>query len=150
MNELRELYQELVLDHGKKPRNYRPMDEPYRHSVGYNPVCGDKLSLFVRVNESDVVEDVSFQGTGCAISTASASLLTEALKGKTATEAMDLMRQFTAMLIDPENDTDPDALGKLAVFEGVKDFPVRVKCATLAWRTLEAALDGRDTPVTTE
>ena len=149
MSELRELYQELILDHGKRPRNFHAMENPDRESVGYNPLCGDKLVLYVRLDGDKVVE-VSFQGSGCAISTASASLLTEVLKGKSRTEIDQILGEFVAMLTEETTEPDLDKLGKLAVFQGVREFPVRVKCATLAWRTLEAALEGLDEPVTTE
>jgi nitrogen fixation NifU-like protein len=148
MSELRDLYQEVVLDHGRSPRNLRDMADATSQSVGFNPLCGDKLTLFVRY-EDDVVQDVSFQGTGCAISTASASLLTEAIRGKTRAEVEELMEAFIEMLT-ADTATDPERLGKLAVFSGVRDFPVRVKCATLSWRTLEAALSGKNDEVTTE
>jgi nitrogen fixation NifU-like protein len=148
MTDLRDLYQELVLDHGRHPRNFRAMADATQHSVGFNPLCGDKLSLFIRL-EGDVVRDVSFQGSGCAISTASASLLTETVKGKTRAQVEALLADFVAMLTH-NGAGDPARLGKLAVFAGVRDFPVRVKCATLSWRTLEAALGGATDPVTTE
>ena len=144
-SDLRDLYQEVVLDHGRKPRNFRPMETPDAQSVGFNPLCGDKLTLFLRY-DNDTVQDASFQGTGCAISMASASLLTEAVKGKTRHEVEAMLQAFLAMLT---GDGDASKLGKLAVFSGVRDFPVRVKCATLSWRTLEAAFSGDD-EVTTE
>lgn len=148
MSDLRDLYQEVVLDHGRNPRNLRKLENADRQAVGFNPLCGDKLTLYV-CYEGDVVQDISFQGTGCAISTASASLLTEVLKGKTRSEVDALFADFIALLT---SETPPalERLGKLVVFAGVKDFPVRVKCATLAWRTLEAALDGNVDQVTTE
>ncbi|MCA9755703.1 MAG: SUF system NifU family Fe-S cluster assembly protein [Candidatus Eisenbacteria bacterium] len=149
MSELRELYQELVLDHGKHPRNFHGMEDADRQSVGYNPLCGDKLTLYLKL-EGDTVKDVSFQGAGCAISTASASLLTETLKGRTRAEVDQVIREFIHMLTEGSPDDDVEHLGKLVVFQGVREFPVRVKCATLAWRTLEAALHGQDEPVTTE
>lgn len=147
MSDLRELYQEVVLDHGRNPRNFRSMDSPDRQSVGFNPLCGDKLTVYVRYRD-EVVEDVSFQGSGCAISTASASLLTEAVRGKTKDEAEAMAREFVAMVTGGE--ADPAHVGKLAVLAGVRDYPVRVKCATLPWRTLEAALHDRQDPVSTE
>ena len=148
MTDLRDLYQELVLDHGRHPRNFRAMADATQHSVGFNPLCGDKLSLFLRL-DGDVVRDASFQGSGCAISTASASLLTETVKGKTRAQVETLLADFVAMLTH-NGAGDPARLGKLAVFAGVRDFPVRVKCATLSWRTLEAALGGATDSVTTE
>ncbi len=148
MSDLRDLYQELVLDHGRKPRNFRVMDDATTRAVGFNPLCGDKLTLFLRY-ANDVVQDASFQGSGCAISTASASLLTESVRGKSRREVEKLLALVSAMLTG-DGATDPAALGKLAVFGGVKDFPIRVKCATLSWRTLEAALDGVGDEITTE
>ena len=150
MSELRDLYQEVVLDHGKNPRNFRPMDDATRQSVGFNPLCGDKLTLFLRYDE-DVVQDASFQGSGCAISTASASILTEVVKGKRREEVERLIASFIDMLTSENGEAvDRAKLGKLAVFAGVRDFPVRVKCATLSWRTLEAALGESTDEVTTE
>ena len=141
-----DLYQDLILDHAKHPRNSRAMADANRNAEGYNPLCGDKLKLYVKM-EGDVVKDASFQGSGCAISTASASLMTESLKGKTRDEALKLLDKFHNLLT---TDT-PVAkdLGKLVVF-GVRDYPSRVKCATLAWHTLKSALDGVAEPVTTE
>lgn len=146
MSDMRELYQELILDHGQNPRNRRSMEDctnkaHCRQAEGHNPLCGDKLTLYIQT-EDERVSDLAFEGAGCAIFTASSSLLTDALKGKTLDEARDLMRSFLDMLTDEETAVDPDTLGKLAVFAGVREYPVRVKCAALAWRTLEAALDG--------
>ncbi len=146
MSDLRDLYQELILDHGQNPRNRRSIEDcssktDCRQAEGHNPLCGDKLTLYIRT-EDDRVSDLAFQGAGCAIFTASSSLLTDALKGKTLDEARDLLRRFLEMLTDEEVAVDPTTLGKLAVFAGVREYPVRVKCAALAWRTLEAALDG--------
>jgi nitrogen fixation NifU-like protein len=132
-----DLYQEIILDHSKRPRNCHPMDDANRRAEGYNPLCGDKLKLFLKL-EGDVVKDVSFIGSGCAISTASASLMTESLKGKTRDEALKLLDKFHELLT-----TDAavrEDLGKLVVFCGVRDYPARVKCATLAWHTLKSAL----------
>jgi len=142
-----DLYQEIILDHSKRPRNCHPMDDANRKAEGYNPLCGDKLKLFLKV-EGDVVKDVSFVGSGCAISTASASLMTESLKGKTRDEALKLLDKFHELLT-----TDAairEDLGKLVVFCGVRDYPARVKCATLAWHTLKSALTNAGDPVTTE
>ncbi len=147
MSDLRQLYQELILDHNKKPRNFRKLDGAHRSAEGFNPLCGDKITLYVRIADG-VVEDIAFQGSGCAISTASASLMTAALKGKTLAEAEALFQNFHRLLTGQTADTAQ--LGKLAVFSGVNEFPVRVKCATLAWHTLRAALGGQDEPVTTE
>jgi len=139
-----DLYQEIILDHSKRPRNCHPMDDANRKAEGYNPLCGDKLKLFLKM-EGDVVKDVSFVGSGCAISTASASLMTESLKGKTREEALKLLDKFHELLT-----TDAairDDLGKLVVFCGVRDYPARVKCATLAWHTLKSALTNPGDPV---
>ena len=146
--ELRELYQEYVLDHGRRPRNFRHPEGATHSAEGYNPLCGDKISVKVVV-EGDVIADIGFQGAGCAISTASASTMTEALKGKTVREARDLFGAFLSMV---KGDTEPDeeVLDTLAAFAGVAEFPMRVKCATLAWHTLTAALEGSGEPVTTE
>jgi nitrogen fixation NifU-like protein len=149
MSDLRELYQEVILDHQKKPRNFRAQDGA-RHVEGYNPLCGDRVTVYVRL-DGDVVRDVSFQGSGCAISTASASMMTESLKGKTRAEAEALFRSFHELVTGTPNEpAGAEALGKLAVFSGVREFPVRVKCATLPWHTFHAALGGDDKPVSTE
>jgi nitrogen fixation protein NifU and related proteins len=140
MNELRELYQEMILDHGKHPRNFRFPAGANREAEGYNPLCGDRLILKLVV-EGDRVVDAGFQGAGCAISTAAASTMTEVVKGKTRDEVLALMSDFHD-LVTGKKSPDPEAFGKLAVFSGVVDFPMRVKCATLAWHTLRAALDG--------
>ena len=142
-----ELYQETILDHSKRPRNCHAMADADRKAEGYNPLCGDKLKLYVKM-DGDIVRDASFEGSGCAISTASASLMTESLKGKTKEDAIILLDKFHDLLT-----TDSPAakdLGELVVFCGVRDYPARVKCATLAWHTLRSALDGVDTPVSTE
>jgi nitrogen fixation NifU-like protein len=145
-HELRDLYQELILDHKRRPRNFREMADANRVVEGHNPLCGDHLHLFVKVEEGRIA-DVSFVGQGCAISTASASLLTEILKGKTVAEAQTLIEQMTGLLTAPQPPLDPMALGKLGVLAGVRDYPSRVKCAMLPWRTLEAAI--AETPATT-
>jgi len=139
-----DLYQETILDHSKRPRNCYPMEDANRKAEGYNPLCGDKLKLFLRV-EDDVVKDVSFVGSGCAISTASASLMTESLKGKTRNEALKLLDTFQKLLTTDTAVTRD--LGKLVVFCGVRDYPARVKCATLAWHTLKSALTNPGEPV---
>ena len=151
-DDLYDLYQDLILDHNRHPRNRRALDEPARKAEGYNPLCGDRVTVFVRV-EGDVVEDVTFQGSGCAISTASASLMTEGLKGKTVTEAKALFRKFHGLIMgESVESNDGPRLGKLEVFSGVCRYPARVKCATLAWHTVHAALNQTDdgTVVTTE
>lgn len=150
MSDLRALYQEVILDHSKHPHNFRAMAEATRSAQGYNPLCGDKVTLYVKL-ENDRIADISFQGTGCAISTASASLMTQALKGKTRAEAEALFAKFHDFVTGKDPRGQPGAeLGKLAVFSGVTEFPVRVKCATLVWHTLRSALRGSEQVVTTE
>ena len=151
MDGLRDLYQDTILDHNKRPRNFRTQEEADRRAEGYNPLCGDQVTIYVKL-AGDQLLDVSFQGHGCAISTASASLMTESLRGKTLAEAEDLFRRVHEMLTS-EHEAPPAyaRLGKLTVFAGVREFPLRVKCATLAWHTLHAALHQRaDAPVSTE
>lgn len=147
MSDLRALYQSLILDHGQNPRNKRTMDCDHGGSCkctdGYNPLCGDKLTLFVKA-DNGVLEDLSFDGHGCAIFTASSSMLTEVLKGRTVEEIREIADNYLQMLTEEDAVPDPDGLGKLAVFGGVKDFPARVKCATLPWRALEAILAAVD------
>src|SRR5450432_1005480 len=142
-----DLYQETILDHSKRPRNCHPMLDANRKAEGFNPLCGDKLKLYLKV-ENDIVKDVSFVGSGCAISTASASLMTESLKGKTRDEALKLLDKFHELLTT-DTAVSQD-LGKLVVFCGVRDYPARVKCATLAWHTLKSALTNVTDPATTE
>lgn len=139
--ELRELYQEVILDHNRRPRNFRPI-EGGRRAEGYNPLCGDRLTVYVRLDH-DVIADVSFEGSGCAISTASASLMTESVKGKTLAEAEALLARFQQMITAPPDAPIAD-LGKLAALAGVRQFPLRVKCASLAWHTLRAAAQARE------
>jgi len=142
-----DLYQETILDHSKRPRNLHAMADANRKAEGFNPLCGDKLRLYLKL-EDDIVRDASFEGAGCAISTASASLMTESLKGKTREEALKLMEKFHA-LVTTDTAASND-LGKLVVFCGVRDYPARVKCATLAWHTMKSALSGTGETVTTE
>ena len=150
MSDLRELYQELILDHTKRPRNFGRLETANCQADGYNPLCGDKVTVFLNV-ENDDVNDIRFQGSGCAISTASASLMTESLKGKTVADAKTLFARFHELLTGKSDQLpDLEALGKLAVFSGVKEFPIRVKCATLAWHTMNAALSHQQQPVSTE
>ena len=150
MSDLRALYQEVILDHSKRPHNFRPMPDPSHTAQGYNPLCGDKVMLFVKL-DGDRITDVSFQGSGCAISTASASLLTETVKGKTLAEVESLFAGFHDLVTGKARpDSKGAPLGKLAVFSGVSEFPVRVKCATLVWHTLRSALQGGKDPATTE
>ena len=142
MSELRELYQTTILDHNRKPRNFRVPEESNREADGYNPLCGDKVRVMVTVGDDDVVNDVGFQGSGCAISTASASMMTEAIKGKPVADAMALFETFHELVTGPPlEEPDTGGVGKLVVFAGVREFPMRVKCATLAWHTLKSALD---------
>jgi nitrogen fixation NifU-like protein len=148
MSDLRELYQEVILDHHKRPRNYRALEGAAKVE-GYNPLCGDRVTIYVKL-ENGVVKDVSFQGSGCAISTASASMMTETLKGKTRAQAEALFKSFHELVTGAADEDDGTKLGKLAVFAGVREFPVRVKCATLPWHTFQAALHGEDKTVSTE
>jgi nitrogen fixation NifU-like protein len=149
MSELSDLYQEVILDHNRRPRNFRAIEGASRQQEGYNPLCCDRLTLYVTL-DGDRIADVAFQGSGCAISKASASLMTEALKGKTVAEARGLFDKFHEMVTSaPE--TEAADLGKLSVLSGVREYPTRVKCASLAWHTLKAAVSGdTDAPVTTE
>ena len=149
MSDLRDLYQEVILDHNKSPRNFRELAGADRHADGFNPLCGDRLSVYLNL-EGDTITDACFMGSGCAISKASASLMTDAVKGKTLAEARKLYERFHGMVTDVAVDPDPHELGKLAVFAGVSDYPTRVKCASLAWHTLRAAFDDRHDLVTTE
>ena len=148
--ELRELYQSVILDHNKSPRNFRTPDDANRSAEGVNPLCGDQVTVYLEL-DGDVVRDVAFQGSGCAISTASASLMTDVLKGRSLAEAQALFDRFHDLVTsDPNEEPDLDELGKLAVFAGVREYPMRVKCATLAWHTLRAALGADKQVVTTE
>jgi len=150
MSDLLALYQEVILDHTKRPRNFRALAEPSRHAEGYNPLCGDKVTIYLRM-VGDRISDISFQGSGCAISTASASILTETLKGKTRSEADALFERFHDLVTGKgEGNGKLLPLGKLAVFSGVSEFPARVKCATLAWHTFRSALSGTGETATTE
>ena len=150
MSDLHGLYQEVILDHNKRPRNFRKLEGADRQADGYNPLCGDKVTIFVKF-DGERISDISFVGSGCAISTASASLLTESLKGKTRAEAKEVFEKFHNLVMGKGAKGAKDALlGKLAVFSGVCEFPARVKCATLAWHTLKSALEGVDETTTTE
>jgi len=148
MSELRDLYQQVILDHNRKPRNCYVMSCATRTADGHNPLCGDTVKVYLRIEDGRIAE-ISFQGSGCAICTASTSLMTESVKGKTVAETTELFRGFHDMLTGVAAEQGVD-LGKLMVFEGVREYPVRVKCATLAWHTLKAAIDSTDRPVTTE
>ncbi len=152
MSDLSDLYQEVILDHSKNPRNKRAMENATRKAEGYNPLCGDRFTVYLRV-EDGIVRDISFEGSGCAISTASASLMTEDLKGKPVEMAHDVFDRFHKLLTGDNsvNETAPEVgMGKLAVFGGVRRFPVRVKCATLPWHTMETAMQGEEERVSTE
>jgi nitrogen fixation protein NifU and related proteins len=150
MSELRELYQQIILDHNKNPRNFGPLPDANRHQEGYNPLCGDHLHVHLHLEE-DVIQGISFEGSGCAISKASASLMTSALKGKSVAEAEELFTRFHEMATsEADAPVDREKLGKMAVFAGVREFPMRVKCATLAWHTAKAALDEGGDSISTE
>ena len=150
MSDLRDLYQDVILEHSKTPRNYRELPAANHKAEGFNPLCGDRFTVYVTL-DGDAIRDVSFQGSGCAISKASASMMTQSVKGKTTAEAEKIFGRFHAMVTGhaPANQ-DESELGKLAVFSGVSEFPVRVKCATLAWHTLHAVLEGTQDSVSTE
>jgi nitrogen fixation NifU-like protein len=150
MDELRDLYQEVLLDHHKHPRNYGKLDGANRRAQGYNPLCGDKVTVYL-VLRDDIIENIAFEGSGCAICTASSSVMTELLKGKTLADAEALFGKFHDLVTsDPDSDVDAKTLGKLAIFAGVREFPLRIKCAILAWHTMRAALKASDETVTTE
>ena len=151
MSELRELYQQVILDHNKNPRNFGRPEETNREQQGHNPLCGDELQIYLYVDDDEIIQDIGFEGSGCAISKASASLMTDALKGKPAEAAKDLFERFHQVVTGDADTTVDDAdIGKLVVFAGVREFPMRVKCATLAWHTMRSALGNDQTPVTTE
>src|SRR5262245_34120888 len=150
MSDINELYQQVILDHNRKPRNFKVLETANRRQEGYNPLCGDQLMLYLELDGS-VIKDVAFQGMGCAISKASASMMTAAVKGKTKEEAEVLFNEFHRMVkgdLDPE--IDPHHLGRLTILAGVREFPARVKCASLPWHTLRSALEGKDETVSTE
>jgi nitrogen fixation NifU-like protein len=147
ISDLSDLYQEVVIDHSRKPRNFRRLPDANRTAQGHNPLCGDRITVDLKVQQ-DQLEDLGFQGVGCAICTASASLMTESVKGKSVDEAERLFENFHDLITTDK--PAGDSLGKLAVFSGVREYPVRAKCATLAWHTLRAALRGGDTTVSTE
>jgi nitrogen fixation protein NifU and related proteins len=150
MSDLTNLYQEVILDHAKRPRNFHAIENAGHHANGYNPLCGDKVTIYLTLVD-DRITDISFQGTGCAISTASASILTETLKGKTRREAEAIFEEFHGLVTgQPVKSSGGSTLGKLAVFSGVCEFPVRVKCASLAWHTMKSALEGGPEQVSLE
>ena len=150
MSDLTDLYQEVILDHNRRPRNYGPLSEANRQARGHNPLCGDRLTVFLKL-AGDRIEDVRFEGSGCAISKASASLMTEAVKGRTIPEAASLFQRFQAMVTAPvDQPPSDDSMGKLVVLAGVREFPVRIKCASLPWHTLKAALAASSDVAVTE
>lgn len=150
MPDLRDLYQEVILEHSKAPRNFRQLAGANRKAEGFNPLCGDHFTVYLEV-EGDSIRDIAFQGSGCAISKASASMMTQSLKGKTMAEAEKLFDEFHKLVTGAaKNNGGAKDMGKLAVFSGVCDYPARVKCATLAWHTLQAALEGKQDKVSTE
>jgi len=147
--DLKDLYQEVIVDHNRSPRNFGAMEDADRRLEGFNPLCGDRLTLYLKL-DGDRITDISFDGSGCAISVASASLMTEALKGKTVAEANAIFDDFHDLLTVDNPDPDLDKLGKLAALAGVRDYPTRVKCATLCWHTVHSALEGEEEPISTE
>lgn len=150
MSDIRDLYQEMILEHNKNPRNFHRLEGAHREAQGYNPLCGDRLIVYLSMDNGKI-KDIGFQGSGCAISKASASLMTTLVKGKTKDEAKALFEKFHQMMAgDSDSINDVNTLGKLTVFSGVREFPMRVKCATLAWHTLKASIEGAAEPVSTE
>jgi nitrogen fixation NifU-like protein len=150
MSELRALYQEIILDHNKNPRNFKRLEDANRTVEGYNPLCGDHYTLFLKV-EGDIIRDIAFQGSGCAISKASASVMTSIVKGKTKEEAEKLFQTFHKLVtVELAGNVSLDELGKLAAFAGVSEFPARVKCASLPWHTMRSALEAKSKTVSTE
>jgi nitrogen fixation NifU-like protein len=148
MSELSELYQQVILDHNKKPRNFRALEGANRTAEGFNPLCGDQLTVYMLMDEG-VVKDLSFVGTGCAISKASASMMTQAVKGRTREEALALFEEFHRMVTgELDEEREENHLGRLKIFAGVRDYPARVKCASLPWHTMHAALEGEQTATT--
>ncbi|MBI2969528.1 MAG: SUF system NifU family Fe-S cluster assembly protein [Gammaproteobacteria bacterium] len=149
MMDLKDLYQEIIVDHNRRPRNFGRLDDADRILEGFNPLCGDRLTLYLKLDDHRI-RDIRFDGSGCAISVASASLMTEAMKGKTVDEAAAMFDSFHGLLTSDANGGDLSGLGKLAALAGVRDYPTRVKCATLCWHTLRSALAGSQSPVSTE
>lgn len=150
MSDSRALYEQVILDHNKNPRNFRPLDPCDHQAEGFNPLCGDHFTVFLRF-EDNRISEITFDGAGCAISKSSASVMTTLLKGKTIPEAHAIFTRFHTMITaDPGTPIDEEALGKLRVFSGVREFPIRIKCATLAWHAMASALDGRKDAITTE
>ena len=149
MAELRDHYQEVILEHSKAPRNYRVLEHAHHRAEGFNPLCGDRFTVYVEM-DGETIRDISFQGSGCAISKASASMMTQSVKGRTRAEAKTLLENFRQVVTGHIASDDDHALARLSVFSGVSEYPVRVKCATLAWHTLRAALEGRPETISTE
>ncbi len=149
-DEMRNLYQEVIFDHNRNPRNFHVMENANRVVDGYNPLCGDRLTLYLSIDDNDLIIDASFQGEGCAISTASVSLMTEMIKGKTVEQAEQLFEQFHNITTSHDDEIKLEELGKLAVLAGVREYPSRVKCATLPWHTMNAAVKNETAAVTTE
>ena len=147
--ELKDLYRDVIVDHNRNPRNFRPIPDADRHAEGFNPLCGDRLTLYVKL-DGDTISDVAFQGSGCAISVASASLLTESIKGRSVPDAERLFEAVHDLLTRDDAVVDVAAIGKLGALSGVREFPARVKCASLCWHTLDAALHREAAPVSTE
>jgi nitrogen fixation NifU-like protein len=144
MYDLEDLYQEVVMDHNRRPRNFKKLENAQRTAEGFNPLCGDQISLYVNVDDDGVIEDIGFEGAGCAISKATASMMTEAIKGKNVDKAEEIFEAFRHMLTrKPEEDYDYELLGDLEILQGVSQFPTRIKCATLSWHTLNSALGGK-------
>ncbi len=149
MSNLHDLYQEILLEHNNKPRNFRQLEGANRKADGYNPLCGDQITIYLKV-EDDLISDVSFQGVGCAISRASASMLTQSVKGQSLAKAEEIFDGFHALITEPDAEVDYDLLGDLEMLSGVSSFPTRIKCAVLAWHTLNAAIEGKEDSITTE
>ena len=148
MFNLKDLYQEVIVDHNRNPRNFGKLDDANKELEGFNPLCGDRLKLYLKIN-NDHIDDISFDGSGCAISVASASLMTDLMKGKSINEAENIFNEFHD-LVTHDNEIDLDKMGKLAALAGVREYPARVKCATLCWHTLNSLLQGDRSPVSTE
>jgi nitrogen fixation NifU-like protein len=148
MSDYNELYQQIILEHNKKPRNFRVVDIANAYSLGKNPLCGDQYAVYAKLDDQGLIEDIGFQGDGCAISKASASLMTNAVKGKSRTEALQMRDEFQRLLIGDLLDDQPHHLGRLTILSGVREYPMRVKCATLPWHTLAAALQGQQETTT--
>jgi nitrogen fixation NifU-like protein len=144
MYDLEDLYQEVVMDHNRRPRNFKKLENAQRTAEGFNPLCGDQISLYLNVDDDGVIEDIGFEGAGCAISKATASMMTEAIKGKNVDKAEEIFEAFRHMITrKPEEEYDYELLGDLEILQGVSQFPTRIKCATLSWHTLNSALDGK-------